>query len=64
MAHAANRQAASADHYINWTLRGKHFDGNGPEILRDTHQRANGRPLWRGDNTPLDAATMLAPTDG
>jgi len=51
---------APVDHYISWALYFDDPDGNGLEIYWDTRREPGGRQLWRGENAPLDAATILA----
>lgn len=51
---------ASVDHFISWAMYFDDPDGNGLEIYWDTRGEPNGRQVWRGENAPLDRATILA----
>lgn len=51
---------AAVDHYISWAMYFDDPDGNGLEIYWDTRNEPNGRPLWHGENAPLDDATIFA----
>lgn len=52
---------ATVDHYISWAMYFDDPDGNGLEIYWDTRDQPGGRQLWRGENEPLEAQTILAP---
>lgn len=51
---------ASVDHFISWAMYFDDPDGNGLEIYCDTRTDPGGRPLWHGENAPLDEAAILA----
>jgi len=51
---------APVDHFISWAMYFDDPDGNGLEIYSDSRAMPDGRPLWRGENTPLDEETILA----
>lgn len=51
---------APVDHYISWAMYFDDPDGNGLEIYRDSRGMPGGRPLWRGENAPLDEETIQA----
>jgi catechol 2,3-dioxygenase len=56
----ADVRVATVDHHISWAMYFDDPDGNGLEIYWDTRGEPNGRQLWRGENAPLDVATILA----
>ena len=51
---------AAVDHYISWAMYFDDPDGNGLEIYSDSRAMPDGRPLWSGENAPLDEKTILA----
>jgi catechol 2,3-dioxygenase len=51
---------ATVDHGISWAMYFDDPDGNGLEIYWDTRGEPGGRPLWRGDTTPLLEDMILA----
>lgn len=60
----AGIEVATVDHYISWAMYFDDPDGNGLEIYWDTRGEPTGRQVWRGENAPLDRATILAvPTE-
>jgi catechol 2,3-dioxygenase len=58
--HEAGIPVVVMDHYISWAMYFDDPDGNGLEIYRDTRTKPGGRPLWHGDNAPLENETILA----
>jgi catechol 2,3-dioxygenase len=56
----AGVSVAAVDHFISWAMYFDDPDGNGLEIYWDTRTEPNGRQLWRGENAPLEEATILA----
>ena len=61
---SAGINVATVNHYICWAMYFDDPDCNGLEIYWDTRHEPAGRPLWAGDNAPLDEATILAALDG
>ena len=51
---------ATVDHFISWAIYFDDPDSNGLEIYSDSRALRDGRPLWRGENAPLDRETILA----
>ncbi|GAC1350592.1 MAG: VOC family protein [Ktedonobacteraceae bacterium] len=51
---------ATVDHFISWAMYFDDPDGNGLEIYSDSRALRDGRPLWHGENAPLDRETILA----
>ncbi|HLX40426.1 MAG TPA: VOC family protein [Ktedonobacteraceae bacterium] len=51
---------APVDHFISWAMYFDDPDGNGLEIYSDSRGMPDGRPLWRGENAPLDEETIMA----
>ncbi len=51
---------ATVDHFISWAMYFDDPDSNGLEIYSDSRALRDGRPLWRGENAPLDRETILA----
>ncbi len=53
-------RVATVDHFISWAMYFDDPDGNGLEIYCDSRHLPDGRPLWHGDNAPLDEGTIAA----
>ncbi|HLJ33610.1 MAG TPA: VOC family protein [Ktedonobacteraceae bacterium] len=51
---------APVDHFISWAMYFDDPDGNGLEIYCDSRSMPDGRPLWNGENAPLNEETILA----
>ena len=56
----AGIEVATVDHFISWAMYFDDPDGNGLEIYCDSRQLPDGRPLWHGENAPLDEGTIIA----
>ena len=56
----ASIPVSPVDHFISWAMYFDDPDGNGLEIYADSRAIPGGRPLWRGENTPLPEETILA----
>lgn len=54
---------APVDHFISWAMYFDDPDGNGLEIYCDSRDMPDGRPLWHGENAPLEEGTILAELD-
>ncbi len=57
---AAGIAVATINHFISWAMYFDDPDGNGLEIYCDTRDLPGGHKLWRGENAPLDVATLRA----
>ncbi len=53
----------TVDHFISWAMYFDDPDGNGLEIYCDSRGMPDGRPLWHGENAPLEEETILAELD-
>ena len=54
---------ATVNHFISWAMYFDDPDGNGLEIYSDSRDKPDGRPLWHGENAPLEEKTILAELD-
>jgi catechol 2,3-dioxygenase len=62
--NAAGVSVATVDHLISWAMYFDDPDGNGLEVYWDTRGEPGGRELWRGENHPLPAETILLAVSG
>jgi catechol 2,3-dioxygenase len=60
---SAGIAVATVDHFISWAMYFDDPDGNGLEIYCDSRDKPAGRPLWHGENAPLEEKIILAELD-